>query len=269
LKNTAFAMANPVPPGFRLPPLPSRDNIIDSANMLLQTIAKGGGLTNSYFSAAPITGSMTLRGARLSNQHYNNNIQHTFTGPITLQHESTENTPVEDIQMGFTREGSNTENACGWIAAYNVFYLLGMDIHPASIVRYIERNNGLLFDGKFGVNPTIYEQLFEHWGVTAQTTVAIPHQTATPRNLDAKARSGRTAILCYFWTNNNRVGAHYISIMWNPLTRHYTAWNVSSSEPVVDFESINDFLNSGPGTRTFISLTVVDPESITQEVHRL
>jgi len=234
---------NPFPPGVpRLPPIPSREALENFTSDYLLNIILRGINTNLTFYSLPILGPNSL--ARiLSNRHYENNSQLEFSRHITDQHYGN----AALMQMGFVLPGSiKSANGCGWVAPYNAFVELGMDVHPAEIVRYIERNNGLIFDGRFGVNPAIYESLFREHGVEVRTTIGIAN------NLDSRAQAGQTAILAYFHEDPLRRGAHYITITWNPFRNHYAVWNKNNYQT---FTSIDDFLSNG--NRTFISLTVV------------
>lgn len=145
--------------------------------------------------------------------------------------------PATKVQLGFAPLGSN---ACGWIAAYNAFITLDNYKHPANIVRFIENHNGLILDGAFGINPSVYDELFDYYGEKARTTY-------NNRKLDETAQSGRTAILCYFHSS----GAHYINITWDKKASKYIAYNASKNE----FDSIYEYLENN--NYKLISLTVI------------
>ena len=178
----------------------------------------------------------------ISNQHWEHNRLLRFSWEhITNQYEG----KATEVKMGFAPFGSN---ACGWVAAFNAFLEIDRRIPVQNIVQYIENNNGLILDGAFGVNPAVYGKMFKDYGVNS-TTIFINN------DLDAQAQEGRTAILCYFNSNNIRDGAHYITITWDPETEEYIAYNVSSREPVIKFDSIDDFLKD---KGEFIALIVIE-----------
>jgi hypothetical protein len=153
--------------------------------------------------------------------------------------------PYSKYRMGL----AVTNNACGWVAAFNALLELDKFVNPAHIISFIENNNGLIADGVFGTNPAIYDSLFKSHGFSSTTTFINS-------NLDAQTQAGQTAILAYFHEGAPFGGAHYITITWNAETGMYTAWNVygnsTNSRP---YSSIDDILSEE--NRTFISLTVV------------
>jgi len=181
------------------------------------------------------------------------------------------------VQMG-VHIGSN---ACGWVAAYNAFMSLGMKVHPADIVSYIESDNGLIAGGLLGTNPLVFDRLFKKYGLESTTTVfqgatsivplglgpstqflisSMPQNLlpkVTDVDLDFLAEQGQTFILV-FYNNKDDMGqgAHYVSVTWDKEEEEYVAWNVSKDyvdEPKT-FGSIYEFLGE---TRELISMTVV------------
>jgi hypothetical protein len=168
-------------------------------------------------------------------------------------------------------------NACGWIAAYNSFLSLGMYVHPADIVDYIENNNGLNALGMFGTNPLVFDRLFRVYGLKSTTTLfesalsvisngdlltvnwnSLPSNNLPSTlnvNLDLIAKQGRAIILSY-WNNKNDLskGAHYVHVVWDKKTERYTARNISKYIPLYEFESIGSFLGNKHG---LISMIVI------------
>ncbi|MCL2037043.1 MAG: phage head morphogenesis protein [Oscillospiraceae bacterium] len=201
-------------------------------------------------------------------ENYLNNQDLSFDGLIYNQ----EIGPASRIIMGI---GTDGDNACGWVAAYNAFITLGIDVHPAEIVKYFENNNGLINNGEFGVNPLVYDDFFERHGLKSTTTLfedafkivenlevlamsvnslpssALPSSTNV--DLDELAKQGDALILAY-WNDKKDAfkGAHYISIKWDEESGFYTTWNTSVDTET--FESIYDYLGSKRG---LISMTVV------------
>jgi hypothetical protein len=176
-----------------------------------------------------------------------------------------------EVRMGVAPKPPN-DNHCGWIAAYNSFITLGMDVSPAEIVRFIERNNGLIAQGVFGTNPRIFDKLFRANGLTSTTTLFenIFHvfpggealagtlsgfPNAADTDLDELARQGRAIILSYYNAADSiKNGAHYVSVAWCDEEERFTAYNVRSREPTATFDSIHDFLGTRRG---LISMTVI------------
>jgi hypothetical protein len=197
-----------------------------------------------------------------SDSNYENNINLPFDG-THIRFQSIGLAP--EVRMGFA---PIDDNACGWIAAYNTFVTLGMDVHPAEIVRFFENNNGLNAYGALGTNPLVFDKLFREYGLESTTTLfenalhiipyveVLPIQlmglpTTTNVNIDALARSGRTVILTYYNNVDDiEAGAHYVAAVWDAETKEYTIWNVSGTDP----ESIYDFLGTQRG---LISMTVI------------
>jgi len=101
----------------------------------------------------------------LSRENYEHNLNLEFDGePITLQHSGV----AAEARMGFAPVGSN---ACGWIAAYNAFLAIGLNVRPAEIINFIENNNGLNAQGAFGTNPLVFDRLFREYGMATTTTI--------------------------------------------------------------------------------------------------
>ena len=100
---------------------------------------------------------MSIVGRISSAVHYNENSKYTFSSYITNQYRG----DAAKISMGYALISNN---ACGWVAAFNSFHTLGMNVQPADIVSWIEWNNGLIMDGVFGYNPNAFDRLFANWG---------------------------------------------------------------------------------------------------------
>ena len=174
---------------------------------------------------------------KISNEHFEHNSRFTFSGHITDQHEP----PTSNLRMGHVLQGSSiSANACGWIAAYNAFVTIGQFVHPAEIIRFIERNNGLILDGRWGTSPRIYRPLFNRWRVRTTTILREPANLLT---LETRARSARAAILCYWNRGGITNGAHYVTIRWNEDANNYTMWNGRVDE----FYTIGDYLRNETG----------------------
>jgi hypothetical protein len=197
--------------------------------------------------------------------NYSHNKDLLFDGElITNQNSGT----AADAKMGIAVFSSN---ACGWIAAYNALLTLGVFIHPADIIKYIEENNGLIAHGSFGTNPLIFDRLFENHGISSTTTLFYDALHAFPPavlltiplgsllssatiDLDHRARQGRVFVLTY-WNNKNDMsdGAHYVAITWSDEEQVFTAWNVGR-EGIEKFATISEFLGA---KRLLISMTVI------------
>ena len=132
----------------------------------------------------------------IAERNYAHNSQLEFDGGFI--HHQTQGSAGEMIMGGVTRIPAVADrvgsNACGWVAAHNAFWAMGIhDIHPSEIVHFIETNNGLVFDGAFGVNPGVFDRLFRHHGLESET-VWLSYRG----DLDEKARSGSAVVLSYF-----------------------------------------------------------------------
>ena len=178
----------------------------------------------------------------VSKSHRENNQQLEFDGYIDKQNSGN----AAKIQMGF----AVTSNACGWIAAYNALLTLGItDIQPWEIVDYFENENGLLFDGIFGVNPTTFKSMFNDVAFTGADTYAW---TLFPfnNNIEKLAQISDTAILCYL--TKDYKSAHFINIYWDSSIGEYR----TNNGKVATFPTIDDYIReNGEG---LISLTVIN-----------
>ena len=203
-----------------------------------ELIARMGWNTNLTFHRGNLIGRI------LSDSHFRHNSGFTFSGAILNQHAA----PAGDMKMGFVLPGSSkSANACGWVAPYNMFYAMERPIpRPAEIIRFIERNNGLLADGRLGVNPRIYGRLFQSFGGIRTRLIM------TNRNLDSLARHAGIGILCYWNPFGFTSGAHYITIHWDPETQRYTGYNTGGRPR--QFSSIDTFIRDNTGG--FIALLV-------------
>jgi len=194
-----------------------------------------------------------LLGVLRSATHHLYNMRYTFSDRVTGQRIF----PAGNMRMGSVLRGGNlSDNACGWVAAYNAFIELGRFVHPADIIRFIERNNGLILDGLLGTNLMIYTRLFSNWNLRASIITR-------ELNLDHHARRARTAILCYWNPNAPWRGAHYITITWDDEDNEYRAWNVFGNDTSSRlYSSIEAILTEteppqGLGRRTFIALITI------------
>ena len=210
--------------------------------------------TNIYFHRA------SIMGIAMSAMHHSFNIQHDFPEGVRIyEQDHCGNAP--NMRMGWVLPGNpRSANACGWVAAFNSFIDIDRFVHPADIIRFIEREGWLIAEGMFGVNPRAHQALFRRWfrdwGVTREYRVRT---TFAERNLDGLARAARTAILCYFNPHPWGApfgGAHYVTIRWDEAAGRYMMWN----GPVNTFPSIGGFLDAPlpVGNRSFLSLTTID-----------
>ena len=219
-------------------------------------------------------------------KNYEHNSKISFEGYIHNQ----DNPPASEVRMGVALFESN---ACGWVAAYNAFLSMGIYIHPADIVNYIETTpNGLIANGAFGTNPFVFDKIFKTLGmettttlfkdaldmvpgISAKTRLILQLPTAPAVDLDKLAKQGRTVIITYFNDKTNiGKGAHYVNITWNEKTGVYEAYNTTNqniawdgkegryielkddNEPGFEiFDSIIGFLNKE--NRALISITVI------------
>jgi hypothetical protein len=191
-----------------------------------------------------------IAGKALSEYHLYHNMGFTFTGFLTNQiSKDRNNNPTDMMKMGIAPLGSN---ACGWMAAYNSFHVLEMEIHPAQIIRWLERNNGLNADGIFGVNPYAYEGLFNNFGVDARTTLFTNRRWDDINNM---GKSCSSLIIAYVNKGGISKGAHYVTAVWDENAGMYTFYNVSENNPTLSFATITEFISAR--AESLISITQV------------
>ena len=210
--------------------------------------------TNTLFNTNENGDFRLSRGANISREHYNFNKTLDFSrcgsackpdcqpalcvpkpgfannGLIIHQ---TIGVPGE-VRMGRASLGSN---ACGWVAVYNTFLVSEMDInnqHPAEIVRWIERNNALVLDGRFGTNPAAFDRLFSDWGIDSFTTFASQGIFDTPY-LDIMAQSSSSSIINYINRGGISSGIHNVTVVWDDTENEFVFYNAggrNESRPV-------------------------------------
>ena len=190
-------------------------------------------------------------GRVISAGHYFLNSLPNFFGRILDQHAG----PAANARMGFVWPFGNnvqkSDNACGWVAAYNAFQEIGRFVEPARIIHFIERNNGLILDGMWGTNPRIYGPLFRSFNVRA-----LVRTIESELNRWARGDRVRTTILCYINQGGIQNGAHYVTATWNRTTELYTAYNVRWDRPTFEFRCIHEFLRDNTGG--FIALVTIE-----------
>jgi hypothetical protein len=106
------------------------------------------------------------------------------------------------------RYGLRTSAAtgCGWIATYNALRLMGRKADPEQLIRYYERqlplihgNGGTIIQG-----PALF---FQKHGFPVQTL-------SVTERFDEAAKEADVCILFYFWRNQWKVGAHFVTVQY-------------------------------------------------------
>ena len=193
--------------------------------------------------------------------HYGHNRNLDFSGTVTGWTSANgfssdgyiirqaEGTVAHQVRMGFA---DFSTNACGWVAVYNSLKWLGADVavdaHPANLVRWIEQNDALIWDGRFGTNPDKFDEMFAAWGVNAQTTYA----NKVSGNLDFMVMDSSSAILNYVNEGGLFKGVHNVTVIWNPKEQKFDFYNVNG---ILYHSTINEFLSERADS--LISITLV------------
>ena len=139
-----------------------------------------------------------------------------------------QNSPeISEIKMGLKK---TSFNGCGWVAIYNIMALCGREVTYQEIIKYLERNGGLILFGLFGTNPFAVCRYFKMKGMQTEKFIF-------PKELDDKIKT--LAILYYFHSK----GGHYIAI--RRTEKNFVAYNVfCNSDKEQCFCSVDSFLKS-------------------------
>jgi len=132
------------------------------------------------------------------------------------------------IQMG-TKLGF--ANGCGWVATYNILYLLGRKMQPWEIVEFYEKTGGLLFAGTIGINPEGIRAFFKSQGIKTNIDYFAV-------NLDEQIKKSGVAIYNYL----HRKGAHYVTVEYKD--GFYTIYNDGGSGAGVTVDSFDEWVNN-------------------------
>ena len=111
--------------------------------------------------------------------------------------------PKEELRYGFR---ASADTGCGWIATYNALRLLGKRADKRELIRYYERqlplihgNGGTIIQG-----PALF---FQKHGFPVQTL-------SVTERFDEAAKEADVCILFYFWRNQWKVGAHFVTVQY-------------------------------------------------------
>ena len=90
-----------------------------------------------------------------------------------------------------------------------------MNVQPAEVIQWLERNNGLILDGAFVTNPNAFKKMFENFGVSARVNFF-----AEKRNdeIELMAQSSSSVILTFVNPGGISSGVHNVTSVWNPTT---------------------------------------------------
>ncbi|MCL2605565.1 MAG: copper amine oxidase N-terminal domain-containing protein [Defluviitaleaceae bacterium] len=97
--------------------------------------------------------------------------------------------PVRGMRIG--SRGNGGDHGCGPFAVYNVLRYLGVEgVTPASVIRFLDYNNGINLGGFGGTHPEVLTQYIRRAGFGADIRYL-------PEDMDGQIQSADAAILLY------------------------------------------------------------------------
>jgi len=132
------------------------------------------------------------------------------------------------IQMG-TKLGN--DNGCGWVATYNILYLLGRKMQPWEIVEFYEKTGGLLFAGVIGINPEGIRTFFKSQGIKTNIDYFAV-------DIDEQIKKSGVAIYNYLHCK----GAHYVTVEYKD--GFYTIYNDGGSGAGLTVDSFDEWVKN-------------------------
>ena len=124
------------------------------------------------------------------------------------------------IPGSFGEKGNMRDNACGYMAINNTNQLLGYNTDYSDTSYYLNKasNSTTLFGGQLGMNPLIIGDLYRSAGCHIALYL---NKSNVPKTYDAY-------IMLYFYkvvNSDNKLGAHYIAVEYDPRADNFTAYN--------------------------------------------
>ncbi len=173
----------------------------------------------------------------VADSNYNHNMKQTFS---ISRYGVTQGYIDDQSQFNTWRYGltSMNKNGCGIIATYNSLLHLkkfsnkdsstGNTTEMAKLVKDFEKYHGTIAFGYAGSNPTHIAPYIISRGVPALSfSGAYAHNAFF--NLCNNITINQAIILAYWWQDNSGVGAHYVTIIKDPLGSGFIIFNDSSS----------------------------------------
>ena len=111
-----------------------------------------------------------------------------------------------DIPPEKWRYGLRTSAAtgCGWIATYNALRLMGYYAQPEKLIRMYERMLPIVH-GNAGTAIPAPALAFRNWGFPVRIVMG-------QRRFDDAVRESDVSIIFYYWRNQLKFGAHFVTL---------------------------------------------------------
>ena len=139
--------------------------------------------------------------------------------------------PKDQWRYGFR---TSAATGCGWIATYNALRLMGYRAEPEKLIRYYERQLPLIH-GNAGTQILGPAMFFLGQGFPVETL-------SVRERFDEAAKRADVCILFYYWRNQWKFGAHFVTVRYGD--GRFTGYNTfRTSEGPDDYgESLDGFL---------------------------